>query len=373
MDIKSLTRPSTLLPILASAGLLVFGLAGKLNAGWGYGLLLVAAITLGFGLIIFSVFVFSHRFDTATLRAAFVSMFRIGGWSYVLAVSALSGFYMNETAAGRMEAKWVLFGPVVLAAIIFLDWGLYRLVVGKNLPTWARFGHLVSRKASDPAAMRQTLIDDVVLHKALFSVSGFRWFKHTLIFWGFALMFAAELIAVFLREGLPAFGMHDIWSEAGNPIRLAFDFVFDFSGLMILIGCVLALIWRVVVHGKPAQKYSDTPTAVFLFVVVLSGFVLEATRIAFVDPTGAAHSASFVGLALAQLISAPDDVYGRFHEPLWLFHMLASCGFIAYVPVKRLIHSCATPIGRLMNSQKGLLAAKKQNSLKGLLIRDNSD
>ena len=77
--------------------------------------------------------------------------------------------------------------------------------------------------------MRQTLVDDVVLHKALFSVSGFRWFKHTLIFWGFALMFAAEFIAVFLREGLPAFGMHDIWPESANPIRLAFDFVFDFQ------------------------------------------------------------------------------------------------------------------------------------------------
>ena len=112
--------------------------------------------------------------------------------------------------------------------------------------------------------MRQTLVDDVVLCKALFSVSGFRWFKHTLTFWGFALMLAAEFIAVFLREGLPAFGMHDIWSESSNPIRLAFGFVFDFSGLIILIGCVLALIWWVMVHGKPVQKYSDPPTAFFV-------------------------------------------------------------------------------------------------------------
>jgi len=41
--------------------------------------------------------------------------------------------------------------------------------------------------------------------------------------------------------------------------------------------------------------------------------------------------------------------------------------------VKRLIHSRATPIGRLINSQKGFLAAKKQGSLKGLLVRENGD
>jgi nitrate reductase gamma subunit len=372
LGIKIQPTSSSLLPVLAALGLLVLGVAGKLNAGWGYGLLLVAALTLGFGVIIFSIFVFTHRFDSASLRASFVGMFRLGGWSYVLAVSALSGYYINETIAGRMEAKWIVFGPVALAAIIFLDWGVYRLVVRKNLPTWARFGHLVSRSASDPAAMRRTLVDDVVLHKALFSVSGFRWFKHTLIFWGFSLMFATELIAAFVRE-LPAFGMRDVWSETANPIRLAFDFVYDFSGLMILIGCVLALIWRVVVNGKPEQQFSDTPTAAFLFVVAFTGFVLEAIRIAAVDPTSVTHTASFVGLAMAQMISAPDAVYGLVYEPLWLFHVLISCVFIAYVPVKRLIHSCATPVGRLMNSQKGLLAAKKMDSLNGMLIRDKGD
>ena len=59
--------------------------------------------------------------------------------------------------------------------------------------------------------MRRTLVEDVILHRTLRSVSGFRWLKHTLIFWGFALMFAAELLAVFVREGFPAFGWSDIW------------------------------------------------------------------------------------------------------------------------------------------------------------------
>ena len=373
MEVRTLSRPSILLPLLLAVSLLGIGLSGKLNAGWGYGLLLIAALTLGFGITLFSIFIFSHRFNTASLRAGFSAMFRIGGWGYVLAVFALSGFYIHETLAGRMETKWVLFGPVALASIIFLDWGLYRLLIEKNRPTWFRYGHLISRESVDPKSMRQTLVDDVILHKSLLTVSGFRWFKHTLIFWGFGLMFGVELIAVFVREALPAFGLRDIWSEPTHPIRLAFDFGFDFSGLMILVGCLLALIWRVMVQGKPEQKFSDTPTALFLFIVVLSGFVLEALRIAISDADGAEHSASFVGWAMSGLIHDPVPIYQSVHEPLWLFHVWASCAFIAYVPVKRLIHSCATPMGRMMNSQKGLLAAKKEASLKGLLVGNPGD
>ncbi|MEK9722065.1 MAG: hypothetical protein VW405_01095, partial [Rhodospirillaceae bacterium] len=55
------------------------------------------------------------------------------------------------------------------------------------------------------------------------------------------------------------------------------------------------------------------------------------------------------------------------YDPLWYLHVFGSCAFIAYVPAKRLIHSCATPMGRLMNSQTGMLAAKRAASLGGLL------
>ena len=373
MDMHWLSRPSRLLPILAGIALIILGVAGKTNEAWGYGLFLVSMITLSFGVVIFAVFVFSRRFDEAVLRSAFATMFKIGGWTYFLAVCALSGFFAHETLAGRMEVKWILFGPTALAALIIFDWGLYKILVGKNLPTWQRFGHLISREKSDPSALRETFVHDVVLHTSLFSVSWFRWFKHTLIFWGFGLMFTAELIAVFLREGLPALGLFDTWYDLGHPVRAAFDFVFDFSGLMVLIGCLLAIGWRIAVNGKPEQKFSDTPTAMFLLVVVASGFAVEALRMAAGDLQSGAEAAAFVGTALARIIPDPADVFSSYYDPLWVFHVWASCAFIAYIPVKRLIHSCATPMGRLMNSQKGLLAAKKHASLKGLLAGDGDD
>ncbi len=367
MNKQYLLKPSRATPLLVAVLLFVTGAFGGLSEAWGYGLLLVATIGLLFGVGVFLVLILSRYFNTAALTQTSQGLMKFGGWLYVLGVSALAGYFVYETGQGRMELKWVLFGPTVLAAIIMLDWGLYRLLIVNNLPTWHRFGHLISREGSDPGAMRRTLVDDIIFHRSLKSVSGFRWFKHTLIFWGFSLMFGVEIIAVFVREGLPAFGAVDIWEDLHHPVRQAFDFAYDFTGLMVLVGCVMALGWRLKVNGTPEEKYADTPTALFLFLVVLSGFMLEGARIA-AEAGTAANAASFVGVVAAELFPAGPDFIATVHEPLWYLHVFGSCGFIAYVPVKRLVHSCATPMGRLMNSQKGFLAAKKEASIRGMLV-----
>ena len=174
--------------------------------------------------------VLTRQFDTASLARTYKGLLVFGGWLYVAGVSALSGYFVFETLHGRMELRWILFGPVVLACVIVLDVGLYRLLILKNLPTWQRFGGLISRADSEPGRMRQVLVDDVILHRALFDVSAFRWFKHALIFWGFSVMFAVEIVAVFVRVGLPSFGADDIWEDLSHPLRMAFDF------LMISLG-----------------------------------------------------------------------------------------------------------------------------------------
>jgi nitrate reductase gamma subunit len=357
------------LVLLLTLAVLLFGvgLGGGLVSAWGYGLFLFATVLILAGLGVFALFLFSRRFDGDALRGTFAWLFRLGGWAYVLAVAALAGFFVDETLRGRMEARWILFGPAALIALMLLDWGLYRLLVGKNLPTWNRYGHLVARETIDAEALRRTLIDDVVLHRTLLSVSGLRWLRHTLIFWGFTAMFGLEMIAVFLREAVPAFGWRDIWREPGHPVRLAFDAGFDLTGLMMLVGCLLALGWRIAVNGTPERKYADTPTTAFLLFVVVTGFAVEGIRLAPLPP-GPEVTAAFVGAWFAAVSPKALTESAALAEALWLTHTLASCAFIAYVPAKRLVHSCATPIGRLMNSQKTLLAAKKRASLQGILI-----
>ena len=367
MDAQRLMSPTILGPCVAALLLVLTGLTGLTGAGIGYGLFLTATLLLAGALTALGLLLMTRRFSAEELCASAAWLAILGGWCYLWSLAALTGHYTHELFAGRMELRWVLFGPSVIAALVVLDVGLYRLLVKGNLPTWNRYRGYLNRELANPEAMRRTLVDDVILHRSLLAVSGFRWLKHTLIFWGFALMFATELLAVGEREGFPAFGWTDVWEIRSHPVRLAFDFAYDATGLMVLAGCVMAVWWRIRVHGTEEQKFTDTPTAVFLLFVVLSGFVVEGMRIA-AEGGGALNAVSFAGYAFSWFMPAQGHGTALF-ELLWLVHVLGSCLFIAYVPVRRLVHSCATPMGRLMYSQKELLAAKKKAVLSGLMAR----
>lgn len=357
--------PLLFLPMGCGVLLLALGLAGGGSAGIGYGILLLSGLLLLAGLACFSLFSLTDRLDGDELLRSAKWLLMSGGWAYLIAVFALGGFYIHEAIAGHFAAKWIIFGPAALAALLVLDFGLYKSLVKKQLPTWRRYSYVMSRDLIDHEAMRRTLLDEVVLHRTLFSVSWFRWLRHTLIFWGFMLMFGAELVAVIFREALPAFGFPDVYANPSHPIHAAFKFAFDLTGLAVLLGCILALCWRFHVRGTELKKYSDTPTTLFLLFVVGTGFAMEAFQVAAAGrPT--IMAIGFVGYSLSFLAPAAS---GPVTDALWLVHVLAACSFIAYAPVWRLVHSCATPLGRLANSQKRMLTAKKQAILGGLAGR----
>ena len=349
--------------IVVAFSLVGLGVIGQSHAAIGYALFLIATLLLLTGTFLIAIFGLTKWFNTNFLWRGLSAAFWMGGWCYVLAVSALSGYYVFEAFMGRMPLRYILFGPAILFAIIVLDVGIWRGIIKRNLPTMRRFGDLWKRENLDAKALGKTIIDDVILHRSLYDTSIFRWVRHQLIFWGFGLMFLVEMLAVMFREAFPAFGWIDLWHLPAHPLKLTFDLAYDLTGLMVLVGCILALVFRVIVRGKEAQKYADTPTSLFLLVVAFTGFMVEGSRLGS-EPLE--HSwASFVGLVFVPISPTSASAI----EILWIFHALAACAFIAYVPVKRMIHSCATPLGRIASSQTALMAAKKTRSIQGLFGR----
>ena len=347
--------------IVISFSFVGLGLIGQSHAAIGYALFLIATLLLLTGTILIAIFGLTKWFNTDFLWRGLSAAFWMGGWCYVMAVSALSGYYVFETFMGYMPLRYILFGPAILFAIIVLDVGIWRTIIKRNLPTIRRFGDLWKRESLDPKALGKTIVDEVILHRSLYNTSIFRWVRHQLIFWGFGLMFLVEMLAVIFREAFPAFGWIDIWHLPAHPLKLTFDLAYDLTGLMVLVGCILALIFRVIVRGKEAQKYADTPTSLFLLVVAFTGFMVEGSRLA-TEPVENSW-ASFVGFVFIPISpTSPSTI-----EFLWIFHALAACAFIAYVPLKRMIHSCATPLGRLAGSQTNLMADKKERSIRGLM------
>jgi len=351
---------------IAVAGvLLTAGLVNGLSAAWGYALFLLAAASFAACLLWASTLTMSRLGQTQQLVRRIRMSARVGAMCYVWAVAALAGHYIHETLAGRMEWHWVVFGPVVLGALVAFEWGVYLKLLKSNALTLHRYERFIDRDLAEPQAMRRTLVDEVILHRTLWQTSKLRWWRHSLIFWGFAGMVGVELIAVFLREAVPAFGWPDIWRTPGHPIRAAFDFLYDFTGLMMLAGCSLALYWGWTVRDKPEKKYADRPMVLFLGFVVLSGFLVEGWRMAEAK-TSVDAGYSFVGLFFAWMLQPWASGLSGAYKPIWLIHVVASCALIGYIPASRLIHTCATPLGRLMNSQKALLKAKKMGVLAGL-------
>lgn len=365
-ETASIQRARFTVEACAGLALLVAGLAGQLSAAWGYALFCLAAAGLGCALMLMAILTLSRQGKTATLVSWGIRLARFGVLAYVFAVCALSGHYTHETFIGKMEWHWVIFGPLILFALVCVELGIYRKLLKANAVSWNRYSRFINRDNADPVAMRKTLVDEVIVHRSLWQISKLRWLRHTLIFWGFTAMFMMELAAVFLREAGPSFGWPDIWRTPGHPVRLAFDLAYDVTGAMMLLGCMLALYWRLTVQNKPERKFSDTPMVLFLLVVVLTGFMVEGHRMA-QSPALSEHAFSMFGQLFASTMAAIGFTAPEAYKPLWLVHVIASCALIAYLPATRLIHTCAVPLGRLMTSQKTLLAAKKLGVLKGLM------
>lgn len=119
---------------------------------------------------------------------------------------------------------------------------------------------------------------------------------------------------------------------------------FEITGLMILLGAALAMARRLGRGAKrlPGLPSPDWPAMGLLGVMVLSGFVIEAARLAMTNiPAGAQHA--FIGAALSKLFQAGpglQEAYGY----LWYGHAISYAAFVAYLPFSRMRHILLTPL-----------------------------
>jgi nitrate reductase gamma subunit len=332
---------------------------------WGLLAVLVGISLLGLSVIWLSLMLFAQNIATQSILRGFQCIFVIGVGLFLTGLFVLSGIYLLRASSDQMEAKWILFWPMIVFACIIFWIGMYFKIGSHNFETFQRWKHFLRRDDADPRSFRRYLIDEIILQKQLRVESRLRWTRHILIFWGFVLLFIADILLAFVNDFLPVFG----WSQFlhnENVIRLALDFLLDFFGMMILVGTSIALIRASLVREADQRIYNDTLTSTFLFVVVVSGYFLEGFRLA-AEPYEPYMVYSFVGNFIATFLRGKNLPISSFHQGLWLFHVILSSVFIAYFPVKRLVHSCATPIGKMMQSQQLMLERKVMGVASGLL------
>lgn len=165
---------------------------------------------------------------------------------------------------------------------------------------------------------------------------------HLMLFYGFvALTLATTLLA--MATYAPLVGIPN-WHR--GAYFLLYEATFDVLGAMFVVGCVWALARRLGAGRPPTLKGDKTDIAalVILLVCGVTGFVLEAARMA-ADPH-VWDVWSPVGHGLAQVIGplSPPVYVG-----LWWFHMAWVWAFFVMLPRMRLRHIV---VGTLVATQR---------------------
>src|SRR6058998_3907750 len=151
---------------------------------------------------------------------------------------------------------------------------------------------------------------------------------HAIMFWGFLALFMGTVLATLDWDiTLPLFG----YKLLKGPFYLFYETVLDLFGLFFVIGLGMA-VWRRFVQ-RPARLDATARFAwvlTLLFVINVSGFVMEACRLAL--------GRGFVAVGLT-----PGPLRGL-HLATWLFHAALALAFIAIVPFSYFVHLLTTPL-----------------------------
>jgi predicted CXXCH cytochrome family protein len=191
------------------------------------------------------------------------------------------------------------------------------------------------------AVLIKSMVWDVLFQGRLFRQSQTRWLIHSLIFLPLVIRFLWGLVALSASITNPDWPW--IWDVLDKNNSLT-GFVFDLTGLMILIGVISAMIRGRVqrasqVSGLPQQ---DRTALILIGGIVLVGFVLEGLRIAMTGATGSSAYA-FVGFGISRLFSRPT-VLGDLYGYVWYLHAILTGIFIVYLPFSRLLHVILSPL-----------------------------
>jgi nitrate reductase gamma subunit len=123
----------------------------------------------------------------------------------------------------------------------------------------------------------------------------------------------------------------------------------DLLGLLILSGTITSFIRRSIKRPNMITEREDLMAVLLLFLIVLTGFLLEAFRLAVLPVTFESYF-SFVGLAMASLFRLIPLAWTDIHFYTWIVHATIVFIFLAYIPFSKFIHFIACPVTILASS-----------------------
>ena len=218
----------------------------------------------------------------------------------------------------------ILYGLFLIVTII-VAYGIYRRFrlwrLGQPEERFGQVGQRLMAVVKDAIAQSSVIRDRIPgsMHVAIFS------------------SFIILTIGTFLVLLQADFSIQILFGQ----FYLWYSLVLDLFGVLFILGVLTAIVRRYVVKPKRLNPILDDAIILPLLLLIgITGFFIEATRIAATQPEWAAWSP--VGLWLSHLFTAENAPV--VHRWLWWVHLFLSFAGIAYVPYSKLFHVLASPM-----------------------------
>ena len=177
---------------------------------------------------------------------------------------------------------------------------------------------------------------------------------HSLIYFPFVILFAVTLVDQ-TAELLP----RQLKFLHGQTY-MAFSAVADVAGILFLVGILWAIGRRYIQRPYRIRIKTRPEDALILFLflfIAVSGFVLEALRIAMVHRPGF-EKWSFLGYPLSILFEHTKSI-GTWHRTAWIVHFASFAAFLIILPTTKLRHMFTSPMNMYLKDRERPKGAMK--------------
>jgi Fe-S oxidoreductase/nitrate reductase gamma subunit len=178
---------------------------------------------------------------------------------------------------------------------------------------------------------------------------------HSLIYFGFLILLGVTTVLEIDHQ------VPESMKFLHGRTYMAYSFIGDLAGLMLLVGVVWAIVRRYVLRPyriRIKTKSDHMIGLVTLLVLAVSGFGAEAWRIAATDMPSF-EKWSFIGYPLATLIEGSSTLLGG-HQIWWAVHVISFIVFLVILPVTMMRHVFTSPLNMYLKDKdrpKGAMRA----------------
>jgi len=209
----------------------------------------------------------------------------------------------------------------------------------------------------------KTFIFNVLLQRQVLDLSLLRWVIHMAIFWGFLGLFGLsgfdfmlEIVHIdkstFLTFDILWFNSAEMFPQ--GTLVFVLELAYEVCGFILLFGVVAAIVRRFI--ARPEQllsKYMDVVSLAWLFVMAISGFIMEGVRMIAQDAV-VLNNLELGGWFCAQGFLAmgytAEVMTQSVYDLFWFFHIGVAILFLVYSPFSKLVHVITSPVIDYVNN-----------------------